>query len=96
MNEKTSGRDVLQPVKRPRPVLGVICVAFSALGTIAPIIAGKLLGLPYIDVYLRNFVPVVGPVLAVLSFTRRERAVWGIVGIVLSAFYIGLHLLAIP
>src|SRR5271163_2169276 len=68
------------------------CVALSAVAIIVPFVAGLNLG-SKIDTYLKYLVPIVAPAFAVLAFIRCERVVWPIIGIVLAAFNVGLHLI---
>jgi hypothetical protein len=81
--------------ERPKPVFGIVCVALSAAAILVPLVVGPELG-GEIDPHLCYLVPLVVVVLAVLAFIRRERVIWPIIGIVLTAFYIGLHLIARP
>lgn len=95
MKAKTLSCDATRTMERPRSVFSVVCVALSALAIIVPFVVGPNLG-GEIDIHLRYLVPFVVTAFAVLAFIRRERVILPIIGIVLTACYIGLHLIASP
>jgi hypothetical protein len=71
----------------------VVCVALMVLAiilafAISPERGGEL------DIHLRYFLPLVGAVLVVAAFIRRERLLWQVAGLLLTAIYVGLHLIA--
>jgi hypothetical protein len=78
-----------------KPIFGLVSMVLVVLGFITTILVGHYFGVE-IDPYLQKVLPLAVSVLAVISFIRRERAVWGIIGIILIATYIGIHLVAIP
>ena len=81
--------------EKRRPVFGILGVSLLLLVLFVEFAADPRLG-GRIDIHIRNILPFLGMALAVLAFIRRERAIWPIIGIVLTAFYVGLHLIAIP
>jgi hypothetical protein len=80
-------------LKNPKPVFGVACVTLSGVAIIAPFVISPYLGVE-VDMYLRAPVPVIATAMAVLALIRRERAIWPIIGLILTAFYVGLHFIA--
>jgi len=81
--------------ERRRPIFGTVCVALMLLASIAPFVIGpNLVG--EIDIHLRYVLPVLGLLLVISGFVRRERIIWGILGILLTILYVGLHLVVSP
>ncbi len=82
-------------MKKTLPIMGASCMALSSIAILMPVATGPDLG-GQINVHLRGIAPFVFGALIILSFIRRERVVWSVIGIVLTAFYVGLHFVAIP
>jgi hypothetical protein len=82
-------------MKKKLPIVVVSCVVLSALSITVPIMVGNSIG-GKIDIHQRYIIPFVLPVLIILAVVRGERAIWPIIGAMLTVFYIGLHLVALP
>jgi hypothetical protein len=78
--------------KKRWPAFGVACIAISILALVQPFVFGPNLG-GRIDIGLRESVPVIVLLLAIMAFVFRERVIWPIIGLLLAAFYVGLHLI---
>jgi hypothetical protein len=75
------------------PVFSGVCVVVMFLAIALPIALGPERG-GSLDVQLRYWVPYDGAALVLAAFVRRERVLWPILGILLTAIYVGLHLIA--
>ena len=49
-----------------------------------------------LDIQLRYWLPFVGAALVMGALIRRESVLWSLLGLLLTGFYVGLHLIAIP
>lgn len=81
-------------MKRARSILGVACVSISALAIVLPFLFAPDLG-GKIDLHLRYFVPLSSVLLVVMAVARGERIIWPVIGLILTAIHVGLHLLAV-
>jgi len=63
-----------------------VAIMFVAIG-LPFALGGELEPAPYV-------LPFIGATLVIAAFVRREGLLWPIVGLLLTAIYVGLHLIA--
>jgi len=73
------------------PILSGVCVSVMCLAIVLPFALGPEHGGSF-DVRPRNWLPFVGAALVLTAFVRRERVLWPILGFLLNAIYVELHL----
>ena len=77
--------------RKQAPYFGILAGALPAATILI-----TLLGWPEVDILARDIVPILSGIFVVVSFVRRERLFWGIIGVISTATYVGLHLIATP
>ena len=95
MNTQNLTATEMQSSRRHRAICGLSCISIMLLSFAVVLGSGSDFG-GWVDIHLRYVLPVVCLLLAVCSLIRRERLVWPMIGFVLLAFYIGLHLIPNP
>ena len=79
--------------RRRLPLCGAVSTALAFAGIAAPFVLGEKFG--YLDIYLRDGLPITAEALGACGILRHERLTWNITGIVLAALYLGLHFVVV-
>jgi hypothetical protein len=75
-------------MKRNWPICGVLSAKLPVL-----FFGAEFFGSVESDILGLYVVPIVAALLAIAAFFFRERAIWPILGLIFTAFYVGLHLI---
>jgi hypothetical protein len=93
MKTDASNARVLDSLTKRKPLCGVICALFSAFSIAQIFVLSERIATD-IELYICDVQPFVALGLALAAIIRKERLIWPIIGILLSAFYVALHFIA--